>query len=182
MTHMLEEWLKVAVEENEKKRALKKVFKATLRDQVATLTAAKKRVAKAKRARTATEKRAANLEGKLGDVKVKLAQAKSIDSIRDKEVADLKVTLVQSEDKFYNIGFANTKNSSEPIMLKSRHYGFGEGWMATINALGLPEDFPSNRYPNPSPRILLPSRTPLKMKRKIAFDGELKIEPSSIRP
>ena len=119
--------LKGAVEEAEKERALKEVSEATLRDQVTTLTVAKKRAAKAEKARAATKKRAADLEGKLGDAKVKLTQAESIVSTKDKEVADLKVALVQSEDKFYNMGFANTENSSEPIMLESQRYEFGKG-------------------------------------------------------
>ena len=82
------------------------------------------------------------MKGKLGDAKVKLIQAENIVLTRDKEVADLKVALVQTEDEFYDMGFANTKNSSEPIMFESRHYGLGEGWMAVVNNLGLLEDFP----------------------------------------
>ena len=71
---------------------------------------------------------------------MRLAQAKSVISARDKEVVDWKVAMAQSEDKFYNMGFADAENSSEPIMLESRRYGFREGWMAAINALGLLED------------------------------------------
>ena len=140
MTHMLEGQLKGAVEEAEKERALKEVFKAIRQDQVTALRAAERRAMEAKRAYVAIEKRAADLEGKLGDAEVKLAWAKSVVSARNKEVVDLQVALVQSEDKFYNMGFASTKNSNEPIMLESLRYGFREGWMATVNALGLPED------------------------------------------
>ena len=68
---------------------------------------------------------------------MKLAQAKSVISTRDKEIADLKVTMVQSNDKFYNMGFADAKNFSKPIMLESRRYKFEEGWMAAVNAMGL---------------------------------------------
>lgn len=82
------------------------------------------------------------MEGKLGDAEVRLAQAESVISARDKEIADLKIVVVQSDDKFYNMGFANAENFNEPIMLKSQCYGFREGWMATMNALGLPEDSP----------------------------------------
>nr|POE98879.1 hypothetical protein CFP56_44641 [Quercus suber] len=64
-----------------------------------------------------------------------LKEVESVISARDMEVADLKVAMVQSEDKFYNMGFADAKNSSEPIMLESQHYGFREGWMAAVNAL-----------------------------------------------
>ena len=34
-------------------------------------------------------------------------------------MVDLKVAMAQSEDKFYNMGFADVENSSEPIMLES---------------------------------------------------------------
>lgn len=71
---------------------------------------------------------------------MRLAQADNVISAKDKEVANLKKAVVENEDKFYNMGFADAENSSDPIMLESRLYGFGEGWMATMNALGLPKD------------------------------------------
>ena len=40
------------------------------------------------------------------------------------------------------MGFADVENSNESIMLDSQRYRFGEGWMATVNALGLPKDSP----------------------------------------
>ena len=70
-------------------------------------------------------------EGKLGEAEIRL-----------KEVADLKEAVAENEDKFYDMGFAEAENSSEPIMLESRQYRFGEEWMAAVNALGLPEDSP----------------------------------------
>ena len=56
---------------------------------------------------------------------------------RDKEIADLKIIMAQSEDKFYNMGFTDAENSNKPIMLESRRYGFGKVWMAAMNALGV---------------------------------------------
>lgn len=82
----------------------------------------------------------ANLEGKLGDAEVRLTQVETVISTRDKEIVDLKIVMVQSEDKCYNMGFANTKSSSKLIMLDSWRHGFREGWMAAVNALGLLED------------------------------------------
>lgn len=127
MTYILEGQLKGVVEEADKERALKEVSKSTLREQVADLAATKRRSMEAERACAATDKRVVELEGKLGDAKVKLAQAESIILARHKNITDLKVFVVQSKDKFHNMGFANTKNFSEPIMLESRHYEFGEG-------------------------------------------------------
>lgn len=142
MTHMLEGRLKGVVEEAKKERDLKEVSEANLRELGATLAASKRRAEEAERAYAAVEKRPADLEGKLGKAEVWLAQADSVISARDKEVANLKEAVVESKDKFYNMGFADAENSSKPIMLESWHYGFGEGWMAAMNALGLPEDSP----------------------------------------
>ena len=97
---------------------------------------------KAKRACVAAKKRVMDLEGKLDDVDVKLAQVESIISDKDKEIADLKVTKAQREDKFYNMGFTDIENSIKPIMFKSHRYGFGEGCISTVNALDLPNDSP----------------------------------------
>lgn len=140
MTHMLEGQLKGAVEEAEKVRALQEVSEANLQKLGAALAAFERRVGEAKRAYAAIKKRAADLEGKLGKAEVRLAQADNVISAKDKEVANLKEAVAESEDKFYNMGFADAENSSDPIMLESRLYGFGEGWMAAMNALGLPED------------------------------------------
>lgn len=82
-------------------------------------------------------------------MKLRLAGAKSVISARDKEVADLKVSMEESENKFYNMGFADAKNSSESIMFQSQRFGFSEGWMAIVSALGVPKESPleiSNRY------------------------------------
>ena len=56
-------------------------------------------------------------------------------------MADLKATVAKSEDKFYNMGFANAENSKEPIMVESQRYRFRDGWMAAVNAIGLLEDY-----------------------------------------
>ena len=60
MTHMLEGWLKSAMEEAKNEKALKEVFEATLQDQIATLSTAKRRATEVKRAHTSTKKRVAN--------------------------------------------------------------------------------------------------------------------------
>lgn len=96
MTQMLEGQLKGAVEEAEKKRAFKEVFEGNLWDHVATLAA----VVEAEKACVAAKKRAAGLEGKLGEAEVRLAQAESVISARDKEVTNLKEAVAESEFKF----------------------------------------------------------------------------------
>ena len=78
MTHMLKGQLKGAMEETEKEKALKEVSEATLQDQAVELAAIERRSAEAERAHETTEKRVANLEGKLDDAEVRLAQAESL--------------------------------------------------------------------------------------------------------
>lgn len=116
--------------------------KTNLRDRVATLEVAKKRVANAKGARTLAEQWVANLEAKLGEMEIKLAKVETVVSTKDKEVADLMVALEESENKFYDLGFADAENSSKPIMFKLWRYGFNKGWMVAVNALGIPKDSP----------------------------------------
>ena len=129
------------MEEADKERALKEVSEANLRDLGTTLATTERRATEAKTACTLAEQRAAGLEGKLGEVEMKLARAKRLISAQNKEMADLKAMVAKSEDKFYNMGFANAENSKEPIMVESQRYRFRDGWMAAVNAMGLLEDY-----------------------------------------
>ena len=58
------------------------------------------------------------MERKLVNTEVKLVQAESVNSATEKEVVDLKAAVKESENKFYDIGFADIENSSEPIMIE----------------------------------------------------------------
>nr|POE74101.1 hypothetical protein CFP56_67871 [Quercus suber] len=140
LAHILEERLKSTVEGVEKERAFKEVSEANLQDRGTTLEATKRKVAEAEKARAMVEQRAVDLEGKLEEVEIRLVEAKSVVSAKDKEVVDLTKAMVESEDKFYDMGFAGVENSTERIMFESQRYGFGEGWMATVNTLGVPKD------------------------------------------
>ena len=66
------------------------------------------------------EHKAAEMETKLREIKLRLAGAESINSARDKEIAELKATLEKSENKFYNMGFIGAENSAEPVMFQSQ--------------------------------------------------------------
>jgi len=67
------------------------------------------------------------METKLGEIELRLIGAESIISMKDKEIAELKVALEESKNKFYNMGFTDTENSTEPVMFQSWQYGFGKG-------------------------------------------------------
>lgn len=80
----------------------------------------------------------------------------SIITARDKEITELKATLKESENKYYNIGFNDAKNLVEPVMFENRNYGFDEGWMAAVTTMGLPEDSPFrnlDQIPYPEPPL-----------------------------
>lgn len=111
--------MKSSTEETEKERALKEVAEATMREKSTTLDAIVERAGDAKRARALAEQKVASWETKLGDMELRLADVESVISSRDKEIADLKVALTEREDKFYNMGFMDVENSSEPVMFQS---------------------------------------------------------------
>ena len=67
------------------------------------------------------------------------------------EVADMKVAFMACEDKWYNEGFTDAKNSVEPVVHQAWVQGFEEGWLAALQALGVPKDSPL-RNPNQIPR------------------------------
>lgn len=85
-----------------------------------------------------------------------MASTESIITARDKEIVELKAALEETENKYYNMGFNDVENFAKPVMFKKRKYGFGEGWLAAVMAMGVPEDSPLRntnqiRYPKPSP-------------------------------
>ena len=80
-----------------------------------------------------------------------MAQAKSLNLVHVDEVADLKAALEACEDKWYNEGFADAKNSVEPVVHQARVQGFEEGGLAALQALAMPKDSPL-RNPNEIPR------------------------------
>lgn len=73
---------------------------------------------------------------------LRLVGDESIISAGDKKIAELKATLEENENKFYNMGFTNAKNSAELVMFQSRRYGFNKGWMTATLAIGVLEDSP----------------------------------------
>ena len=58
------------------------------------------------------------------------------------------------------MGFIDAKNSSKLVMFESRHYRFDERWMATVNALDLPENSPF-KDPEQMPLPEFPPHPPL---------------------
>ena len=76
---------------------------------------------------------------KLGGTELKLAKAESLNLPQADEIADLKAAFKACEEKWYNEGFVDTKNSVEPIVYQALRHGFGEGQMAALQAMRVPD-------------------------------------------
>ena len=98
------------------------------------------------------------MEAKLGGIELKLAEVESLNLTHVDKIADLKVALEAYENKWYNEGFADSKNSIELIVHQARFHRFGEGWLAALQAMGVPKDSPLRNleqilYPAPPPPV-----------------------------
>jgi len=98
----------------------------------------------------------------LEEIEVLLAGTERLNSIEDKEIAELKTTLEASKDKWYTASFVDVENSTELVMFQSRRYDFGEGWMVALVAVGVPKDSPLKNndqvpYSKPSPPVQNPT-------------------------
>ena len=94
------------------------------------------------------------VEDRLGGVELKLAEVTSLNLAQADEIVDLKMALEACESKWYDEGFADAEKSVEPVVHQARFHGFGEGWLATLQAIGVPEDSPlrnSKQIPYPAP-------------------------------
>ena len=100
--------------DNEK--ALKEVVKATMREKNVAIENAEERARAAEGGRILVEQKVAEIAAKLEEVELRLARAKSINSAKDKEIVKLKATLEESENKWYNVGFVDIKNSVESVV------------------------------------------------------------------
>ena len=59
------------------------------------------------------------MQGKLGEAEVKLAKVSSIVSARDKELANLKETMKNCEQVFYNMGLKDVENLVTAIVFQA---------------------------------------------------------------
>ena len=80
--------------------------------------------------------------GKLDEIELKLTETASVLSTQDKEFADYKGVEKARKQTYYNRGFKDAKNSASPIIFQAQKFGFMEGWMAAVNAIGLLKDSP----------------------------------------
>ena len=114
----------------------------TTKDKRKAAEAAEKRAATAEKAKALAEKRSAKLEMKQNEADLKLVDAVSLNFAQAEELADLRVALEACENKWYNEGFADAENFAEPVIKEAWRLAFEEGWLAALQALGVPEDSP----------------------------------------
>jgi len=88
------------------------------------------------------EKRSAELLAKQNEMDLKLAEAINLNTAQAEELADLRAALEACEEKWYNEGFTDAKNSAEPILNQARRLGFEAMWFAALQTLGVLEDSP----------------------------------------
>ena len=89
-----------------------------------------------------SERKLIEMEVKLGSTKLKLAKAESPNLAQVDKIANLKVALEACKEKWYNEGFADAKNSMEPIVHQAQLHGFREGWLVALQPMGVPKDSP----------------------------------------
>ena len=119
LAHILDGWLKDLVEDAGRGKALKDVAMVTTKDKEKVAATAEKKAAVFEKASVVAEKRSLELEVKLGVAEQKLTKAASLNTAWEGELANLKATLEACENKWYNEGFANAENSTEPVILEA---------------------------------------------------------------
>ncbi|XP_065628883.1 uncharacterized protein LOC136067250 [Quercus suber] len=154
LAYVLDRRVTDLTEDAGRERALKEVAESTAKEKTVAAATSEKKAAAAEKARLSLEQRFKELEVQLGETELKLGQAESKLTERSEELGDLRAALEQSENKWYHEGFADAENSAEPVINEARRLGFEEGWLAALQALGVPEDSPlrnPGRIPFPVP-------------------------------
>ena len=132
--------MKELVEDADREKALKDMAEASAKEKTKAAATAEKKAAASEKAWVSAEKKSLELEAKLGETELKLAEAASLNTTQAKELANLKVALEACENKWYNERFTDAENSVEPVIHEARKLAFEKGWLATLQALGVPED------------------------------------------
>ena len=174
LTHILEGQVRELAEDVERERALKDAAEAMRKEREKIAATVEKKAATSEKARVSAKKRFSNLEAKLGETELKLAKAASLNIARAEELADLRAAFEGCESKWYDEGFVDVENSVEPVINEARKLAFKEGWLAALQAVGVPKDSPL-RDPNQIPLPSLPTAT---QKTHVVTDEE---ETTSLR-
>ena len=86
------------------------------KEKIKAADTVEKKAAAAEKNRAMAEKRFAKLLAKQNETDVKLVEAISLNTAQAEELVDLRAALEACEEKWYNEGFADTKNFAEPVV------------------------------------------------------------------
>ena len=134
---MVEDRLKEAAKDANREKALKDETMATTKNKDKATEDAERKEWEVKRARALAEQSLAKMGKKLQGMELKLVEAESLNLVQANEIVELKATLEAVEDKGYNVGFTDAENFVEPIIYQSRRHGFGKGWVAALQVMGV---------------------------------------------
>ena len=132
----LGERMNMLTKEAEWEKALKDVANATAQDKGKAAKVTEKKAQSLEKAWLLVEKGSMEMEAKLGETELNLVQAESLNLAHAKEVADLKMAFKACESKWYDEGFVDAEGFAD--VYQAWVHGFKEGWMAALQALGVP--------------------------------------------
>ena len=119
----------------------------TIKEKIKAAETIEEKAIAAEKNRALAKKRFTKLLAKQNKTDVKLAEVISLNTAQAEELADLKAALEAYEEKWYNEGFAEAENSTEPVVNQAQRLGFEAGWFVALQILGVPKDSPL-RDPN----------------------------------
>ena len=131
---------KDAQEEADKEKAFKQVAEASLKEKVLGLNVMEQRATTARRALEQAKQKATDALNRVGEVELKLSKTASVLIARNKEFTDYEGGEKARKQNYYNKGFKHAEDSAGPVIFQARKFGFQEGWMAAVNAIGLPKE------------------------------------------
>lgn len=114
----------------------------TIKEKIKAAETIEEKAVAAEKNRALAKKRFTKLLAKQNKTDVKLAEVISLNTAQAEELADLKAALEAYEEKWYNEGFAEAENSTEPVVNQAQRLGFEAGWFVALQILGVPEDSP----------------------------------------
>ena len=119
MAHILAGRTRDLAEEVDREKGVWESTAETEKEKLKVAESAKKKAAAAKKNRALAEKRCAKLLAKQNETDVKLAKAISLNTSQAEELTDLRAALEACEQKWYNEGFADAEQSTEPVMAQA---------------------------------------------------------------
>ena len=137
--------MKELAEDVEREKALKDVAEAVSKERAKIAATTEKKAAASKKAKVLVEKRLANLEAKVGETELKLAEAENLNSAKAEDLADLRAALEGCESKWYNEGFVDAEDSVEPVISEAQKLAFKEGVVRSLLDRGCSQGLPFER-------------------------------------